>query len=212
MGGKFGFDGEPLHYVGGETSIVDYCDEDRCSRFEAMEIVVEQGYVAQNIAAMWYKSLKDETDVGLKMLHTDQDAMDMARIRMRDNMVELFAVHKDGATTRKGCTIEKVEDIHAGEAAAPTADTIGLGPIVLYKAQSFAQAKVGKKPTVVKEAQNDMLEDDDEERLDFSGDDESEDDDYQPGNDDEENSDEQSSENSSGDSDLEVTFDDSDDD
>ncbi|RYR54357.1 hypothetical protein Ahy_A06g029614 [Arachis hypogaea] len=90
--------------------------------------------------------------------------MDMARIGMRDNMVELFVVHKDGATTKKGCTIEEVEDIDAGEAAAPTADTVGPGPIVLHKAQSFAQAKVGKKPTMVKEAQNDMLEDDDEER------------------------------------------------
>ncbi|XP_020963782.1 uncharacterized protein LOC110265235 [Arachis ipaensis] len=60
-----------------------------------------------------------------------------------------------------------------------------------------------------------MLEDNDEERLersDFSGDDESEDDDYQPENDDEGDIDEQWSENSSGDSDMEVAFDDSDDD
>ncbi|RYR48803.1 hypothetical protein Ahy_A07g034875 [Arachis hypogaea] len=213
--GKFGFDGEPLHYVGGETSIVDYCDEDRWSRFEAMEIVLEQGYVVENIAAMWYKSLKDETYVGLRMLHTDKDAMDMARIGMRNNMVELFVVHKDAATTRKGCTIEEVEDIDGGEAAAPTADTIGPGPIVLHKAQSLAQAKVGKKPKVVTKAQNDVLEDGDEERLersDFSGDDESEDDDYRPENDDKGDNDEQWNENSSGDTDLEVAFDDSDDD
>ncbi|RYR49882.1 hypothetical protein Ahy_A07g036411 [Arachis hypogaea] len=214
-GRKFGFDGEPLHYVGCETLIVNYCDEDRWSRSEAMEIVVEQGYVAENIVAMWYKSPKDETDVRLRMLHTDKDAMDMARIGMRDNMVELFVIHKDGATTRKGCTIEKVEDIDGSEAAAPTAETIGPGPIVVHKAQSFAQAKVGKKPKVVTEAQNHMLEDDDEERSersDFSGDDESKDDDYQPRNDDEGDSDEQWSENSSGDSDLEVAFDDSNDD
>ncbi|RYR68631.1 hypothetical protein Ahy_A03g015110 [Arachis hypogaea] len=193
-GGKFGFDGEPLHYVGGETSIVDYCDEDRWSRFEAMEIVLEQGYVVENIAAMWYKSLNDETDVGLRMLHTDKDAMDMARIGMRDNMVELFVVHKDAATTRKGCTIEEVEEIDGDEAAAPTANTIGPGPIVLHKAQSLAQAKVGKKPKMVRKAQNDVLEDGDEERSeesDFSGDKESEDDDYQPGIDDEGDSDEQ---------------------
>ncbi|RYQ97220.1 hypothetical protein Ahy_B08g093241 [Arachis hypogaea] len=120
------------------------------------------------------------------MLHTDNDAMDMARIGMRDNMVELFVVHKDGATTRKGCTIEEVEDIDGGEAATPTADTIGPGLIVLHRAQLFAQAKVG--------------------------DDESEDDDYQPENDDEGDIDEQWSENSSGDSDMEVAFDDSDDD
>ncbi|RYR55543.1 hypothetical protein Ahy_A06g030739 [Arachis hypogaea] len=220
-GGKFGFDGEPLHYVGGETSIVDYCDEDRWSRFEAMEIVLEQGYVIENIAAMWYKSLNDETDVGLRMLHTDKDAMDMARIGMRDNMVELFVVHKDAAaTTRKGCTIEEIEEIDGDEAAAPTADTIGPGPIVLHKAQlhkaqSVAQAKVGEKPNVVTKAQNDVLEDGDEERSegsDFSGDEESEDDDYQPGIDDEGDSDEQWSENSSGDTDLHVAFDDSDDD
>ncbi|RYR00072.1 hypothetical protein Ahy_B07g088129 [Arachis hypogaea] len=220
-GGKFGFDGEPLHYVGGETSIVDYCDEDRWSKFEAMEIVLEQGYVVENIAAMWYKSLNDETDVGLRMLHTDKDAMDMARIGMRDNMVELFVVHKDAAaTTRKGCTIEEIEEIDGDKAAAPTADTIGPGPIVLHKAQlhkaqSVAQAKVGEKPNVVTKAQNDVLEDGDEERSegsDFSGDEESEDDDYQPGIDDEGDSDEQWSENSSGDTDLHVAFDDSDDD
>ncbi|RYR38640.1 hypothetical protein Ahy_A09g043750 [Arachis hypogaea] len=175
-----------------------------------MEIVLEQGYVVENIAAMWYKSLKDETDVGLRMLHTDKDAMDMARIEMKDNMVELFVVHKDAAITRKGCTIEEVKDIDGGEAVAPTADTIEPGPIVFHKAQSFAQAKVGKKPKV-----NDVLEDGDEERSersDFSGDDESENDDYRPGNNDEGDSDEQLSENSSGDSDLEVAFDDSDDD
>ncbi|RYQ98800.1 uncharacterized protein LOC107607121 [Arachis ipaensis] len=180
-----------------------------------MEIVVEQGYVAKNITAMLYKSLKDKTDVGLRMLHTDKDAMDMARFEMRDNMVELFVVHKDGATARKGCTIEEVEEIDGDEAAAPTAGTIGPSPIVLQKAQSSAQVNVGKKPKVVTEAQNDMLDDDDEERSersDFSGDDESEDDDYQPGNDDEGDSDEQWSENSSGDSDMEVAFDDSDDD
>ncbi|KAL4357230.1 hypothetical protein AHAS_Ahas09G0165900 [Arachis hypogaea] len=180
-----------------------------------MEIVLEQGYVVENIAAMWYKSLKDETDVGLMILHTDKDAMDMARIGMRDNMVEIFVVHKDAATTRKGCTIEKVEDIDGGEPAASTADTVGPGPIMLHKAQSFAQAKVGKKPKVVTEAQNDVLEDDNEyrsERSDFLGDDESEDDDYQPGNDDEGDNDEQWSENSSGNSDLEVAFNDSDDD
>ncbi|RYR20290.1 hypothetical protein Ahy_B03g065405 [Arachis hypogaea] len=153
-----------------------------------MEIVLEQGYVVENIAAMWYKSLKDETDVGLRMLHTDKDAMDMARIGMRDNIVELFVVHKDAATTRKGCTIEEVENIDGGKAVAPTADTIGPGPIVLYKAQSLAQAKVGKKPKVVTKAQNDVLEDGDEE------------------------SDEQWSENSSGDTDLEVAFDNNDDD
>ncbi|XP_020960054.1 ribosomal RNA processing protein 1 homolog A-like [Arachis ipaensis] len=214
-GRKFRFDGEPLHYVGDETSIVDYCDEDRWSRFEAMEIVLEQGYVVENIATMWYKSLNDETDVELRMLHTDKDAMDMARIGMRDNMVELFVVHKDATTTRKGCTIEKVEEIDGDEAAAPTADTIGPGPIVLHKAQFLAQAKVGKKPKVVTKAQNDVLEDGDEERSegsDFLGDEESEDDDYQLGIDDEGDSDEQWSENSSGDTDLQVAFDDSDDD
>ncbi|KAL4314087.1 hypothetical protein AHAS_Ahas15G0050000 [Arachis hypogaea] len=138
---------------------------------------------------MWYKSPKDETEVGLRMLHTDKDAMDMARIGMRDNMVELFVVHKDGATARKGCTIEEVQEINGGEATAPIEGTVGPGPIVLHKAQSSEQAKVG--------------------------DDESEDDDYQPENDDATNdagSDEQWSENSSEDSAMEVAFDDSNDD
>ncbi|RYR77773.1 hypothetical protein Ahy_A01g002373 [Arachis hypogaea] len=200
MGGSSGLM-VPLHYVGGETSIVDYCDEDRWSRFEAMEIVLEQEYVVENIAAIWYKSLNDKTDVRLRMLHTDKDAMDMARIGMRDNMVELLL---------KGCTIEEVEEIDGDEAAAPTADTIGPGRIVLHKAQSLAQAKVGKKSKVVRKAQNDVLEDGGEERS--EGDEESEDDDYQPGIDDEGDSDEQWSGNSSGDTDLEVAFDDSDDD
>ncbi|KAL4330246.1 hypothetical protein AHAS_Ahas13G0380900 [Arachis hypogaea] len=68
---------------------------------------------------MWYESLKDEIEVGLRMLHTDKDAMDMARIGMRDNMVELFVVHKEGATVRKGCTIKEVQEIDGDEAAAP---------------------------------------------------------------------------------------------
>ncbi|KAL4365001.1 hypothetical protein AHAS_Ahas07G0062400 [Arachis hypogaea] len=151
------------------------------------------------------------------MLHTNKDAMDMARIGMRDNMVELFVVHKEGAIARKGCTIEEVQEIDGDEPAAPTTGTVRPGPIMLHKAQSSAQAKVDKKPKVVTEAQSDMSEDDSMslERSDFSGDDESKDDDYQPKNDDaidEGDSDEQWSENSAGDSAMEVAFDDSDDD
>ncbi|RYQ99147.1 hypothetical protein Ahy_B07g087029 [Arachis hypogaea] len=111
---------------------------DMHSRFEAIEIVVEQGYVVENIAAMWYKSPKDETEVGLRMLHTDKDAMDMTRIGMRDNMVEFFIVHKKSATARKGCTIEKVQEIDGDEPTAPTAGTVRPGLIVLHKAQSSA--------------------------------------------------------------------------
>ncbi|RYR19666.1 hypothetical protein Ahy_B03g064536 [Arachis hypogaea] len=143
---------------------------------------------------MCYKSPKEETEEGLKMLQTNKDAMEMGRIGLRDNMVELFVVHKDGATTRKGCTIEEVHEIDGGEAD-----------------------QGGKKPKVVTEAQTSMLEEDfiSAERSDSSGDDESKDYDYQPENDDgidKTNSDEQWSENSSEDSAMEVTFDDSDDD
>ncbi|KAL4321403.1 hypothetical protein AHAS_Ahas14G0107000 [Arachis hypogaea] len=139
---------------------------------------------------MWYKSPKEKTKEGLRMLHIDKDTMEIAKIGLRDNIVELFVVHKDGTTTRKACTIEEVQEIDGGEVGAPIVKIVESGPIVVHKAQSSEHAKV--------------------ERSNSSGDDESEDDDYQPKSDDAD-SDKQWSKFSSKDSAMEVAFNDSDD-
>ncbi|KAL4349601.1 hypothetical protein AHAS_Ahas10G0058300 [Arachis hypogaea] len=105
-GEKFGFDGEHLHYVGGETFIMDYCDED-----------------------IW------KTEEALRILQTDKDVMEMAKIRLRDNIVELFVVHKDGTTARKVCTSEEVQEIDGGEVGASIVKIVGSDPIMVHKAQ-----------------------------------------------------------------------------
>ncbi|KAL4287455.1 hypothetical protein AHAS_Ahas19G0187900 [Arachis hypogaea] len=131
------------------------------------------------------------------MLHTDKDTMEIAKIGLRDNIIEIFVVHKYDTTARKACTIEEVQEIDGGEVGAPIVKIVGSGPIVEHKSQSSEHAKVGKKPNVVREAQISrktlksvgicsMLEEDciSAERSNSSGDDESEDDDFQRKSDD----------------------------
>ncbi|RYR02614.1 hypothetical protein Ahy_B06g081414 [Arachis hypogaea] len=65
---------------GGETSIVDYCDEDIWSRFEAMEIVVEQGYVAENITGGEWLAIyagRDKYEVSSSQGNRDKFVVDL---------------------------------------------------------------------------------------------------------------------------------------
>ncbi|RYR19710.1 hypothetical protein Ahy_B03g064578 [Arachis hypogaea] len=84
--GSFGLEGGLLKYLGWETTVIDYCNEDEWSLIEVYDIVSRQGYLKKDIAAMWYKSLDQSTEEGLRMLRTDKDAMDMANIGVREDM------------------------------------------------------------------------------------------------------------------------------
>ncbi|RYQ99735.1 hypothetical protein Ahy_B07g087725 [Arachis hypogaea] len=123
--GMFRLQGGIVRYLGGETSIVDYCDEDEWSLIEVYEIVSRQGYLKKDIAAMWYKAVNAGLEDGLTMLKTDKDAMDMARIGIKDDMVEVYVVHK---------TSEVGEVVQPGQLTAPAeeGDQAGPGPIVVY--------------------------------------------------------------------------------
>ncbi|RYR15782.1 hypothetical protein Ahy_B04g072714 [Arachis hypogaea] len=105
--GSFGLEGGILKYLGGETTVIDYCNEDEWSLIEVYNIVSRQGYLKKDIAAMWYKSLDQSTEDGLRMLRTDKDAMDMANIGVRKDMVEL--------KTSGGDSGPNVEEENVGE-------------------------------------------------------------------------------------------------
>ncbi|RYR17109.1 hypothetical protein Ahy_B03g061903 [Arachis hypogaea] len=70
---------------------------------------------------MWYKSVNAGTEEGLTMLKNDKNAMDIARIGVKDDTVELYVVHKTG-------------------------DEAGPGPIVVYKGHGVG---LGTKHTTV---------------------------------------------------------------
>ncbi|XP_072069813.1 uncharacterized protein [Arachis hypogaea] len=187
--GMFRLQGGTVRYLGGETSIVDYCDEDEWSLIEVYEIVSRQGYLKKDIAAMWYKTANAGLEDGLTMLKTDKDAMDMARIGVKDDMVEVYVVHK---------TSEVGEVVQPGQLTAPAeeGDQAGPGPIVVYDGPGVGSKaatdgpidRPNDGPTEVEEVgsmsegscevvkSDDAVEEEEEE-----GSETSEDDDYDPG-------------------------------
>ncbi|RYR72345.1 hypothetical protein Ahy_A02g006550 [Arachis hypogaea] len=136
----FRLQGGTVRYLGGETSIVDYCDEDEWSLIEVYEIVSRQGYLKKDIAAMWYKAVNAGLEDGLTMLKTDKDAMDMARIGVKDDMVEVYVVHK---------TSEVGEVVQPGQLTAPAkeGDQAGPGPIVVYDGPGVGSKAATDGPT-----------------------------------------------------------------
>ncbi|RYQ86596.1 hypothetical protein Ahy_B10g106252 [Arachis hypogaea] len=162
----FRLQGGTVRYLGGETSIVDYCDEDEWSLIEVYEIVSRQGYLKKDIAAMWYKAENAGLEDGLTMLKTDKDAMDMARIGVKDDMVEVYVVHKT-----KG-------------------DQAGPGPIVVYDGPGVGSKAATDGPTdgpteveevgSMSEGSCEVVKSDDAVEEDKEGSETSEDDDYEP--------------------------------
>ncbi|RYR10323.1 hypothetical protein Ahy_B05g078798 [Arachis hypogaea] len=211
--GSFGLEGGLLKYLGGETTVIDYCNEDEWSLIEVYDIVSRQGYLKKDIAAMWYKSLDQSTEEGLRMLRTDKDAMDMANIGVREDMVELYVVHKTSDIH------EKVEDVHMLGSTETTMQeqaggSNGPGPMVTFEAHSARPVEGNSGPNVEEEnvGEKDGKDELDEEE---EGSDGSEDEDYTPkgGVDDSSNSWSSDSKNGycSEDSAAEIVFGDSDD-
>ncbi|RYR39995.1 hypothetical protein Ahy_A09g045642 [Arachis hypogaea] len=120
--GRFRLQGGAVRYLGGEISIVDYLSR--------------QEYLKKDIAVMWYKAVNAGLEKGLSMLKTDKDAMDMARIGVKDDMVEVYVVHK---------TSEVGEDVQPGQITTPAerSDEARLGPIVVYEGPVVG---LGSKP------------------------------------------------------------------
>ncbi|RYR02396.1 hypothetical protein Ahy_B06g081193 [Arachis hypogaea] len=163
---------------------------------------------------MWYKSQDQSTEEGLRMLRTDKDAMDMTNIGVREDMVELYIVHKTSDIH------EEVEDVHM---LGNTETTIqvkaggsdGPGPIVTFEAHVVGQVEINSGPNVEEEivAKKDGTDESDEEE---EGSDGSEDEDYEPKGGEDDSCDSWSSDSRNGycseDSASEVVFGDSDDD
>ncbi|RYR02676.1 hypothetical protein Ahy_B06g081474 [Arachis hypogaea] len=212
--GSFGLEGGLLKYLGGETTVIDYCNEDEWSLIEVYDIVSRQGYLKKDIAAMWYKSLGGSTEEGLRMLRTDKDAMDMANIGVREDMVELYVVHKPSDIH------EEVEDVDILGSTETTMQeqacgSNGPGPIVTFEAHSARHVETNSGPTVeeVNVGEKDGNDESDEEE---EGSDGSEDEDYTPKGGVDDSSDSWSFDSRNGycseDSVAEVVFGDSDDD
>ncbi|XP_016200246.1 uncharacterized protein LOC107641265 [Arachis ipaensis] len=176
--GSFGLEGGLLKYLGGETTVIDYCNEDEWSLIEVYDIVSRQGYLKKDIAAMWYKSLGGSTEEGLRMLRTDKDAMDMANIGVREDMVELYVVHKPSDIH------EEVQDVHMLGSTETTMQeqacgSNGPGLIVAFEAHSAREVERNSGPNVEEKnvgEKNGKDESDEEEE----GSDGSEDEDYTP--------------------------------
>ncbi|RYR20233.1 hypothetical protein Ahy_B03g065324 [Arachis hypogaea] len=176
--GSFGLQGGPLKYLGGETTVIDYCNEDEWSLIEVYNIVSRQGYLKKDIAVMWYKSQDQSTEEGLRMLRTDKDAMDMANIGVREDMVELYVVHKTSDIH------EKVEDVHMLGSTETTMQvkaggSDGPGPMVTFEAHAVGQVEINPGPNVEEKivGKKDGTDESDEEE---EGSDGSEDEDYEP--------------------------------
>ncbi|MED6148467.1 hypothetical protein PIB30_053452 [Stylosanthes scabra] len=97
--------------------------EDRRSLLEVVQLVTKIGYPKNGIAAIWFKSVAENTEDGLKMLRPDKDALELAQIGVRDDIVEMYVVHKH-SFYKKSCTIEKIE---VEEVVGPVG--LGVGPI-----------------------------------------------------------------------------------
>ncbi|RYQ95182.1 hypothetical protein Ahy_B08g090243 isoform A [Arachis hypogaea] len=200
-----------VKYLGGETTVIDYCNEDEWSLIEVYDIVSRQRYLKKDIAAMWYKSQDQNTEEGLRMLRTDKDAMNMANIGVREDMVELFVVHKTSDI------YEVVEDVHLlgsteSNMQVKGGGSDGQGPMVTSEAQTVGQVEKNSGPNVEEEILGNKDESDEE----GEGSDGSEDEDYEPKGGEYDSCDSWSSDSRNGDgsedSAAEVVFGDSDDD
>ncbi|MED6138873.1 hypothetical protein PIB30_078624 [Stylosanthes scabra] len=108
-----------IHYIGGETMIYHNCDEDRWSLLEVVDFVTKIGYPKNGIAAMWFKYVTESIEEGLKMLRTDNDALELAKIGVRNDIVELYVVHKNdviGQRKARGHVVGK-DDNHKGSSS-----------------------------------------------------------------------------------------------
>ncbi|RYR00138.1 hypothetical protein Ahy_B07g088223 [Arachis hypogaea] len=168
--GRFRLEGCAVRYLDGETSIVDYCNDDEWSLIEVYEIVSRQEYLKKDIAAMWYKAVNAGLEEGLTMLKNDKDAMDMARIGVKDDMVEVYVVHK---------TSEVREDVQPGQITAPAerSDEAGPGPIVVYEGPGVG---LGSMPATDGPTEKDEVEPTDAVEEEDKGSETSDDNDYEP--------------------------------
>ncbi|MED6146100.1 hypothetical protein PIB30_031460 [Stylosanthes scabra] len=91
--GRFKHERGALNYLEGKITLVDYCNEDEWSLIEVYDIVTKQGYLNEDIANMWYKSTKEGKGEGVRKLRNDKDAMAMASIGVKEDLVELYVVH-----------------------------------------------------------------------------------------------------------------------
>ncbi|XP_057739755.1 uncharacterized protein LOC130956788 [Arachis stenosperma] len=94
-GGWFTYKNGPLQYVGGETTVIEEIDGDRCSVFEAYVELKQFGYVEENIPSLWFKDpTYEDMEKNLKLFKSDADFIAMCRIAELRDYVELYVVHK----------------------------------------------------------------------------------------------------------------------
>ncbi|MED6136129.1 hypothetical protein PIB30_053215 [Stylosanthes scabra] len=111
---RFGLERGPLKYLGGKTTFVDNCNEGGWSLIEVYGLVTKQGYLKQDIAAMWYKSKKKNAEEGLRMLRNNNDAIAMAKVGVKEEIVELFVIHKTRDDKEVSIDVQLHESLQMG--------------------------------------------------------------------------------------------------
>ncbi|MED6212977.1 hypothetical protein PIB30_088758, partial [Stylosanthes scabra] len=110
-----------------------------------LEVVgLDIGYSKNGIAAMWFKATTESTEDGLKMLRTGKDAMELAKIGVRDESVELYVVHKSDFY-RNSCTIEEIEVEEVVGPCEGGVGAVGLEAGPIGKAQHMSLAEGGQE-------------------------------------------------------------------
>ncbi|MED6195201.1 hypothetical protein PIB30_035811 [Stylosanthes scabra] len=173
---------------------------------EVPSLLMKLGYQKNGIAAMWFKSPTESIEDGLKMLRTDKDALELAKIGLRDEMVELYVVHKSGFC-RRSCTIEEIEVEDVVGLCKGGVGRAGLEEGSNGKAQKLMMGKSGIKATEIPIGDT---SDGPVESSESRSDDDSQDEDFEPTSDGSYNE-EPWSDTKSEDSAHDIVFDDSDD-
>ncbi|KAH7861243.1 hypothetical protein Vadar_023663 [Vaccinium darrowii] len=85
------FDCNPPRYVNGLVNHVDDCDSDRWSKFEAEDIVQRLGYRRHKL--LWYKVPNLSMDESLRLIHSDQDVVEMSQLGRAHEQIEMYVEH-----------------------------------------------------------------------------------------------------------------------
>ncbi|MED6158471.1 hypothetical protein PIB30_033004 [Stylosanthes scabra] len=85
---------------------------------------------------MWFKSVTENTEDGLEMIQTDKDALELAKIGLGDDIVEVYVVQKSDFW-RNSCIIEEIE---VEEVDGPCNGGVGLAGF------GYHWPKEGKRP------------------------------------------------------------------
>ncbi|MED6205960.1 hypothetical protein PIB30_022564 [Stylosanthes scabra] len=106
---------------------------------------ISEKWNSSNVVQVSYREYRGWVEV-LKMLRTDKDVLELAKIGVRDDMVELYVVHKSGFC-RRPCTIEEIEVEDVVGSCKGSVGPAGLEEGSNGKAQKLLMGKGGIEAT-----------------------------------------------------------------